>query len=167
MRQYADAWASAVGQIKIATRDTDEAAAVTERLFAAAQGARAPFTELVQLYSRAARAGKELGTSQEELIKFSSNIGKALSIQGTSAEAAKGALLQLGQALGGGIVRAEEFNSIIEGAPYILQVVANNLDGAGGGSVAVVDDTAKAARIAQLMALAKQRKSEEDNSDLA
>ena len=41
------------------------------------------------------------------------------------------------------------------------------LTGAGGGSVAVVDDTAKAARIAQLMALAKQRKSEEDNSDLA
>lgn len=130
--QYADAWSAAAGQIKIATKSTEEAVAVTNALFKAAQNTRQPFEDLVTLYSRAARAGKELGASQERLITFSENIGKALSVQGTSSEAAKGALLQLGQAIGGGVVRAEEFNSILEGAPYILQVVANNLKGAGG-----------------------------------
>ena len=130
--QYADAWASAAGMIKVATKTTAEAVAVMDGLFTAAQNTRQPLTELVQLYSRAARAGKELGASQQQLIDFSENIGKALAVQGTSAEQAKGALLQLGQAIGGSIVRAEEFNSILEGAPYILQVVANNLQEAGG-----------------------------------
>ena len=130
--QYADAWAQAAGQIAIATRTTAEAAVVTERLFAAAQRTRTGFNDIAELYARVARVGGELGTTQERLIQFTEGIGKALAVQGTSAVNARGALLQLGQALGSGIVRAEEFNSILEGAPSILQVVANNIEGVNG-----------------------------------
>jgi len=132
VRQYADAWNAAAGQIRIATKNTAEAAAVTEGLFKAAQNTRQPFEDLVELYTRAARAGKSLAASQQDIIDFTEDIGKSLAVQGTTAEKAKGALLQLGQALGSGVVRAEEFNSILEGAPYILQVVANNIKGVDG-----------------------------------
>lgn len=132
IRRYADAWASAAGQIRVATRNTEEAAAVTDKLFRAAQNTRQGFTNIVELYSRTARAGKELGVSQEQLIGFTENVGKVLASSATTAEQAQGALMQLGQALGSGVVRAEEFNSILEGAPAILQVVANNIKGADG-----------------------------------
>lgn len=132
LKQYADTWAAASGQIRVATSSMAEAAEVTERLFKAAQNTRQPFEDMVQLYTRVARAGKELGTNQTTLIKFTEGIGKALAVQGGNAESAKGALLQLGQALGSGTVRAEEFNSVLEGAPYILQVVANNTKGVDG-----------------------------------
>lgn len=132
IRKYADAWASASGQIRIATKDIAEAAAVQEQLYKTAQNTRQGFTDIVELYSRTARSGKELGASQAQLIKFTENVGKTLAASSTSAQQAQGALMQMGQALGNGIVRAEEFNSILEGAPAILQVVANHIDGAEG-----------------------------------
>ena len=132
IRKYADAWASASGQIRIATKDIAEAAAVQEQLYKTAQNTRQGFTDIVELYSRTARSGKELGASQAQLIKFTENVGKTLAASSTSAQQAQGALMQMGQALGGGIVRAEEFNSILEGAPAILQVVANHIEGAEG-----------------------------------
>lgn len=132
VKQYADAWAAASGQIRVATKSQEEAITVQERLFQSAQNTRTAFTNIVELYTRVARSGKSLGKSQEDLIQFSENIGKSLAVQGNSAEQTSGALLQLGQALGSGIVRAEEFNSVLEGAPYILQVVANNLKAAEG-----------------------------------
>ncbi|MFA7523116.1 MAG: tape measure protein [Halothiobacillaceae bacterium] len=132
VRRYADAWASASGQIRIATKDFAEAAAVQEQLFKTAQNTRQGFTDIVELYSRTARSGKELGASQAQLIKFTENVGKTLAASSTSAQQAQGALMQMGQALGSGVVRAEEFNSILEGAPAILQVVANHIEGAEG-----------------------------------
>lgn len=56
----------------------------------------------------------------------------ALRVAGTDAQSASGALLQLSQAMGGGVVRAEEFNSLLEGALPIVQAVAAGLDEAGG-----------------------------------
>lgn len=132
LRQFADGWASATGKIRVATRSLQEAAAVTQGLFEVAQRTRQGFGDISDLYSRTARAGKELQASQAQLIQFTENVGKTLAFSGTTAEQARGALLQLGQALGGGVVRAEEFNSVLEGAPAILQVVANQIEGAGG-----------------------------------
>lgn len=132
IKQYADAWSSAAGQIRIVTRNTEEAAAVTGELFKVAQTTRQGFSEIVDLYGRTARSAKELGVSQAQLIKFTENVGKTLAASSTSSQQASGALLQMGQALGSGVIRAEEFNSILEGAPAILQVVANNIKGAEG-----------------------------------
>lgn len=130
--QYADAWSAAAGQIRIATTSTAEAKAVTDELFKAAQNTRTAYTDIVELYARSARAGKELGASQQQLIQFTENVGKSLAVQGVSATVAKGALMQLGQALGGNIIRAEEFNSVLEGAPYILTTVSKNIKGVDG-----------------------------------
>ena len=57
--------------------------------------------------------------------KFFGQLGKALAIQGSSATESSGALRQLSQAFSSGIVRAEEFNSILEGAFPIAQAAAN------------------------------------------
>ncbi|MGV3649839.1 MAG: tape measure protein [Devosia sp.] len=105
---------------------------VYDQLYAAAQQNAAPLESLVTLYGRAALVQKELGVSTEELLGFTENVALALRVSGQSAAEASGALLQLSQALGGGVVRAEEFNSILEGAPTIAQAAAAGLAEAGG-----------------------------------
>lgn len=107
-------------------------AQVYDQLFAAAQRNSAPVESLIQLYSRLAINQKELNTNSAELVKFSETVAMALRAGGTSAAEASGALLQLSQALGGGVVRAEEFNSILEGAPTIAQAAAAGIREAGG-----------------------------------
>lgn len=130
--QYADAWANAAGLIAIATKNTAEAANVTKRLFEAAQDTRTGFGDVVSVYSAAARAAESLGASQNQLITFSKGLGEALAVQHVSAEQASGALLQLGQLLGSGKVRAQEFNSVLLGTPVILQTVAKGMGDATG-----------------------------------
>lgn len=105
---------------------------VFSQLFESAQRNAAPIESLTTLYSRLALTQKELGVNQQELVNFTDKVSLALRVGGTDAVQASGALLQLSQALGGGIVRAEEFTSVLEGAPTIAQAAAAGLKEAGG-----------------------------------
>jgi tape measure domain-containing protein len=118
--------------LKVAGLSGAELERVYQSLFAAATKNAAPIETLVQLYSRVSLVQNELGVSTQDLTTFSNNVALALRVGGTSAQEASGALLQLSQALGGGVVRAEEFSSILEGAPTILQAVAAGIKEAEG-----------------------------------
>lgn len=118
--------------LKVAGLAGADLTAVYDRLYASAQKNAAPLESLVDLYSRVSLVQNELGVSTEQLLGFTDNIALALRVSGKSASEASGALLQLSQALGSGVVRAEEFNSILEGALPIAQAAAAGLDEAGG-----------------------------------
>jgi tape measure domain-containing protein len=118
--------------LKVAGLSGEALEKVYDELFAAAQANAAPLETLVGLYAKLSLVQKELGVDQTKLVGFTNNVALALRAGGTDAQAASGALLQLSQALGGGTVRAEEFNSVLEGAPTIAQAVATGLQEAGG-----------------------------------
>lgn len=118
--------------LKVAGLSGAELEKVYQGLAKAAKENGAPIETLAALYGKAAQAQKELGVSTEELLGFTNNVALALHVAGTDAQTASGALLQLGQALGSGKVQAEEFNSILEGAPTIAQAAAAGLKEAGG-----------------------------------
>jgi tape measure domain-containing protein len=101
-------------------------------LFESAQRNFTSVEALTTLYSRLGLAQNELGKNSQEIMDFTDRVALALRVQGTSAQEARGALIQLTQAMGSGIVRAEEFNSIVEGAPSILRATARGLEEAGG-----------------------------------
>lgn len=101
-------------------------------LFAIAQKNGTALSPLTTLYGRAAQAQSELKASSADLLKFTEGVSVALRVAGTDSTQAAGALLQLSQAIGSGVVRAEEFNSVNEGARPILQAVAAGLEEAGG-----------------------------------
>lgn len=113
-------------------QSAEEAAKTLERVAQVAQRTRSPLEATAQLYQRISIAGRDLGASQKEVLRFTENIGLALAQTGTSASQASGALLQLSQAMSGGIVRAEEFNSILEGAFPIAQAAADGIEEAAG-----------------------------------
>lgn len=118
--------------LKVAGLSGAELERVYEGLSKAALANGAPIETLASLYGKAAQAQKELGVTSAELLTFTNNVALALRVAGTDAQSASGALLQLGQALGSGKVQAEEFNSILEGAPTIAQAAAAGLKEAGG-----------------------------------
>lgn len=130
--RLADAATAMANSLRVAGLEGAELSRVYERLFGSAQRNSTPINSLVDLYSKMSLAQNELGASTEDLLTFTDNIAVALKVAGTDATTASGSLLQLSQALGGGIVRAEEFNSILEGTPTIAQAVARGLKEAGG-----------------------------------
>ncbi|MFO1080865.1 MAG: tape measure protein [Reyranellaceae bacterium] len=130
--ELSDAFTKFSNSLKATGDSASTLTAVADRLFSAANKNGVEITALSQLYNRAAMSGKELGASQEKLLEFVDGVTAALRLQGGSTEQAQGALLQLSQALGSGTVRAEEFNSVLEGALPIAQAAARGMDGMGG-----------------------------------
>lgn len=130
--QAIDAFTRIQNSLKVAGLEGDALEAVFDRLFATAQQNAAPIEALANLYSRVSLVQKELGVSTEEMLHFTEGVAAALRVSGRSAAESSGALLQLSQALGSGVIRAEEFNSVLEGALPIAQAAARGLEEAGG-----------------------------------
>ncbi|EPE99536.1 tape measure protein [Rhizobium grahamii] len=119
---------------------------VYDQLYASAQKNAAPIDALATLYSRVAINQKELGVTSQQVVGLTDTVAKALKAQGSSATEAQGALLQLSQALGGGKIQAEEFGSLIDGAPVLLRAAAAGIKQAGG-SVAELTKLVKSGQL--------------------
>lgn len=132
IRRYADIWTQVRGKVNIFTHSVEETNQVMDRLYTIAQNTRQPIAAMGNSFHQLSIAGSALGASQEQLLTFTQAIGNALAVQGTDANTARGGILQLGQAMNEGIVRAQEYNSMINAMPIVLKTVANNLDGVGG-----------------------------------
>lgn len=72
-------------------------------------------------------AGDAFGSS-EEIVAFMEQVNKQFTIAGTEAAGVEAAMLQLTQAMGSGVLRGEEYNSILEQAPNIIQAIADYMD---------------------------------------
>ncbi|KAA0592944.1 tape measure domain-containing protein [Azospirillum lipoferum] len=129
---YAEAWTQIGNRLRLVASDAGQLKETQDRLFTAAQKAGVGLSSVVDVYARASQAAGELGASQEQLTRFSGGVAQALAVSGTSAEAAAGAMQQLGQLLGSARVQAEEYNSVLDGAPRIAKAVADGLTEAGG-----------------------------------
>lgn len=130
--QLSDAYTRIQNNMRVAGLEGESLAAVQGRLLDISQRYGADLEGLSQVFLRASMAQADLGASTEQIIQLNEIIAASLKVTGTSSEQAAGALLQLGQALGAGVVRAEEFNSILEGALPLAQAAARGIDGFGG-----------------------------------
>ena len=132
IQSMSDEYTSLTNSLRVVVGAQGDYNAVLDELNGIAQRTRAPLGATAELFNRVSVAAKEMGVSQQSILRFTENIGLALAQQGGSAEQAAGALFQLSQALGGGVVRAEEFNSIVESAYPIALAAAKGIDEAGG-----------------------------------
>lgn len=120
----ADAYTKLSNQIKLATTSSAQASSTMGQLFEIANANGQSVGALGDLFARMKIPLDALNISGERLINVTRGIAAALLVGGKSQAESAGALQQLGQAMGSGIVRAEEFNSIMEGAPVIAQAAA-------------------------------------------
>lgn len=128
VKNLADGYTRYTNQLRLAGLEGSALAGVQDQLFGVAQKYGVELEGLGTLYSRLSQSSKDLHADQAQMLMFTNGVAAALKVQGGSASDSAGALMQLSQALGGGTVRAEEFNSILEGARPIAQAVANGID---------------------------------------
>ena len=123
----ADAWSLSASKIALYAGAGEKAAAVQEQLFQAAQRARSAMEPTVGLYTSLADAALTMGKSQGEVIRLTETISKTFKISGTEAGTAAGALVQLSQAMASGVLRGDEFNSVMEASPRLAKALAEGL----------------------------------------
>ncbi|MDP9523380.1 phage tail tape measure protein [Pseudomonas putida] len=125
--EYSQTWVGVQNRIKQVSETFDEFSTQSSAVFAIAQNSQSSLEATAELYQRIAASSGQLGATQEKVGQVTQNISKAMSASGVSAEAAQGALIQLGQAFASGVLRGEELNSVLEQAPGLAQAIADGL----------------------------------------
>lgn len=103
-------------------------AELVNMVYAAAQDARGSFSQMADVVARFGNNAKDAFSSSKEVVAFADLIQKQMTIAGASTQEAANAELQLSQALGSGVLRGDELNSIFEQAPNLIQNIADYLD---------------------------------------
>ncbi len=152
--RMADACTSLRTNLLLSSNGASEARVAYQRLYEIAQQSRVGFTALGDTYATIARAGRELGVSQDRLLTVTQAIGMAMTIGGGSAQSMQAALVQLGQGLSSGTLRGEELNSILEQTPRLARALADGM-GVSVGQLRALGEQGKITADAVISALEK------------
>lgn len=114
-------------QVKLVTNSTSEFLGVREKVREIADKNFNDISATTNLYQKSATALANLGKSQQEALIFTDAVSLAMRTGGRSAQEQASAILQLGQAMGSGVLMGDEFRSIAENAPILLELVSKRL----------------------------------------
>ena len=104
---------------------TDE---LSQMIFLSAQNSRASYMDTAASVAKLGNNARDAFASTGEIVQFAELVNKQFTIAGASATESSNAFLQLTQALGSGVLRGDELNSIFEQAPNLIQTVADYMD---------------------------------------
>ncbi|MGP1363627.1 tape measure protein [Neisseria sicca] len=124
MLDTADAMQSINSQVRQVVSSESEYLAVQRQLLDVANNTRASLESTASLYVSTSRALKDYGYTQQEILQFTEATNNAMTIGGVGAQQQAAALMQLSQALGSGVLQGDEFKSIAEAAPILLDTIA-------------------------------------------
>lgn len=106
----------------------NETSELVNMVYAAAQDARGSLDSMASVVARFGNNARDAFGNSEEVVAFADLVQKQMTIAGASTQEAANAELQLSQALGSGVLRGDELNSIFEQAPNLIQNIADYLD---------------------------------------
>ena len=99
-----------------------------DMIFLSAQRTHGSYLDTADAVAKLGVMASDAFSSNAEVVGFMEQINKHFAIAGTSAEGISAAMLQLTQAMGSGVLRGEEYNSILEQAPNIIEDIAKYMD---------------------------------------
>lgn len=123
----ADEYTNLTSKIRLVSDSEAAAAATRQRVIDLAQRTRTELAATGELYARLSRATATLNYSEQQRLRITETINKALIVSGASSSEASSAIIQLSQGLSAGALRGEEFNSVAEQAPILLELMTKAL----------------------------------------
>jgi tape measure domain-containing protein len=126
--ELADRAAQLAARLKLATRDQQEFTAAQAGLARIAQETRTGLESLVALYAKTQASIRALGGSQKDSLDLTRALSEAFQVSGASSSESAAGMQQLSQALASGVLRGDEFNSVMENAPRVAQALADGLN---------------------------------------
>lgn len=124
----ADSYNLMNARLKLATSSQEEFNTAQSELRRIATATQAPLESLATLYQRISRPLQEAGRSQKDILAVTEAVATSFRVSGASAQEAENGVIQFAQALGAGALRGEEFNSVAEQAPRLMQALADSLN---------------------------------------
>lgn len=126
LARTADEFNNYQSRIQLVSKSNQEASRTFRQLMTVANDTGQLFGATAELYTRVYRAMGDRANSQE-LLQFTKTINQSMVVSGANAQEASAAIIQLSQGMASGTLRGEEFNSVAEQAPVILEMLQKSL----------------------------------------
>lgn len=127
LAQAADSYTNLSVQIQIATREGGDFTSAMAGVHQVALATNSSLDATAGLFTRLNTVGKEMGMTQQQALDLTKTVTQAIQIGGGSAQASEAAITQFIQAMQGGVLRGEEFNSIMENGYGLAEALAKGL----------------------------------------
>ncbi|HBX8034192.1 TPA: tape measure protein [Klebsiella pneumoniae] len=114
-------------RINLYTKSQQETNQVFGQLQAISNRAGVSLQETAQTFTQFAAAGKDMGVSNQQVLQLVQNLQTMARVSGASGEGASAAIYQLSQAFASGRLQGDEFRSVAEQMPVILDILSKKL----------------------------------------
>lgn len=131
--QFADTWNQLNGRLRLASSSSEDYVQSQRVLMEISQRTGTSLEANSNLYSRIAQSLRDAGYASADVAKVTETVATSLKLSGASTEEASSVITQLSQALGSGVLRGEEFNSIMENGSRLAKLLADGLGTTVGG----------------------------------
>ncbi|AKU43204.1 tapemeasure [Rhodobacter phage RcSpartan] len=122
-----DAYTTLQNKLQVVATSQAQVNELTNEMFDLANRTRSEVGATTQAFVRFDRAMSGLGRSQQDTIRLTETINKALIISGATTQEAQSSLLQLSQAFNAGRLSGDEFRSVSENMPIVLDALARSM----------------------------------------
>ena len=122
-----DAYKAMSGQVALVSDSQKEQLTIQRQLHAVATETRGDLSSMAKLYSAMSPTLKTMGKDMQGSINVIETYNKALALTSPTAAQSASATLQFSQALGSGVMRGDEFNSMMENGRGVMQAVADGI----------------------------------------
>ncbi len=114
-------------RIKLVTESSRQFAQVQRELYQSARDTGAGYEAVATLYTRLTQTGTDYGLTQTRILNLTRATTSALRVSGASTAESAAVVRQFSQALGSGVLRGDEFNSIMENGTRLAKALADGL----------------------------------------
>ena len=123
--QVADQFTAMSGRLQVATGSSKAAAAAMQDIYDIAQRTRSGLSDTAGLFTKLTLATQALGATQAEVAGVTETINQAMVVSGASSASASAGIQQLSQAFASGVLRGDEFNSVMENSPRLAKALSD------------------------------------------
>lgn len=114
-------------RVQVAAGGIEQGANALRSLQAISTKTQTALAANVDVFARLNQSILQMGGTQRDTLALTETLAQAIKVSGASAEEAKNAMLQFGQALGSGKLQGDELRSLMENAPYLMRQLADAL----------------------------------------
>lgn len=154
--EAADSYATLSAKIQQSTKESGNFEQAMSGVHQIALQTNSTLDNTGALFTRLNTVAKDMGKSQQFALDMTSTVTKAIQLGGSSTQEAEAAVTQFIQAMQGGVLRGEEFNSIMEGGYGLAEALAKGL-GKTTGELRAMAENGELSAERVLAALEKQK----------
>ncbi|MDO3665343.1 tape measure protein [Acinetobacter higginsii] len=127
LAEAADSYANLSARIQLATKDTGDFKSAMAGVHQIALITNSSLDSTAELFAKLNTVAKDMGMTQQQALDLTKTVTQAIKLGGGSVQGAEAAVQQFIQAMQGGVLRGEEFNSMMENGYGLAEALAKGL----------------------------------------